>query len=204
MRLQTEPRKCRALRVYLSTLRAGPLPDISTVESLLADSWNQLSIDIPSGMNPDKLYGRMESCAWEPPLLRFLIERHGGTVCGSSRAELQQWTINVSTCAAECAVVGHRQIRKMQPTLDVQPLVNEIAELVLQRRPDPRMKWYPDGRVAIRMDQVLPETHTPKQTRERRRRRFPQNLDSILVPRGWKNRGLIYLPPESSTTVYEP
>jgi hypothetical protein len=144
--------KCKILREYLSTVQPGPITEVTTLQSLLADSWSELSVDFQVGMQPDKLYRPIESCVWEPPLLTFIVERHGGTVSGSSRADLQEWTINVNTCIAECAVVGHRQIRKMQPRLDVQPLVNEIAEFILERRPDPRLKCYPDGRVAIRMD----------------------------------------------------
>jgi hypothetical protein len=126
--------KCKILREYLSTVQPGPITEVTTLQLLLADSWNELSVDFRGGMQPDKLYRPIESCVWEPPLLTFIIERHGGTVCGSSRADLQEWTINVNTCTAECAVVGHRQIRKLQPKLDLEPLSHEIAELVLQGR----------------------------------------------------------------------
>jgi hypothetical protein len=62
--------------------------DVYELVNLLAAAWDDLSIARGSGMEPDKLYDRMEKVHWEPPLLLFVIERHGGTVQGSTRAEL--------------------------------------------------------------------------------------------------------------------
>jgi hypothetical protein len=42
-------------------------------------------------MTGQKLLGRMEEVVWEPPILSFTVERHGGTVQGSSRAS-PGWT----------------------------------------------------------------------------------------------------------------
>jgi len=46
-------------------------------------------------MTADKLLGRMEEVLWSPPDLTFSIERHGAAALGSSRAELQEWMIDV-------------------------------------------------------------------------------------------------------------
>lgn len=197
----TEPPECRALLEYLSTLQPSPISETTTLELLLDRCWHHLCVDSRGGMQAEKLADRMESCVWEPPLLRFTIERHGGTMCGSSRAELQHWTVNVNTLTAEYALCGHRQVRRMQPRLDIQTLVSEIAELVLQSRADPRLKWYPDGLVEIRIGRVLPETLSTKQTLEDRRRRFRQQLETILFSRGWKKRGRTYEPHEALKTV---
>ena len=40
--------------------------------------------------------GRMEKVEWQPPYLTFSIERHGATVKGSTRAELQNWQVDTS------------------------------------------------------------------------------------------------------------
>ena len=59
-----------------------------------------------------------EDLTWDPPDLSFTIDRHGGTVMGSTRAERQTWTLKhrndysnsackwVSTAPAEFAEVG--------------------------------------------------------------------------------------------------
>ena len=41
-----------------------------------------------------KVIGRMEDVKWDPPRLRFSIERHGGTVMGSGYTELQSWIVD--------------------------------------------------------------------------------------------------------------
>jgi hypothetical protein len=38
---------------------------------------------------------RMKDATWNPPILEFTIERHGGTALGSTRASLQRWEINM-------------------------------------------------------------------------------------------------------------
>jgi hypothetical protein len=42
-----------------------------------------------------KLLNRMEKPIWNPPILTFRIERHGAAALGSSRAEVQEWTVDL-------------------------------------------------------------------------------------------------------------
>jgi hypothetical protein len=37
----------------------------------------------------------MEDVTWEPPVLRFAVERHGRTVAGSTRADLQNMGMDI-------------------------------------------------------------------------------------------------------------
>ena len=78
--------------------------------------------------------GRMEDISWNPPVLSFTIERHGGTVMGSTRAELQNWNVNVETRSATCGVGGHRQLEPMQARLNVKPMAEEIVASILNRQ----------------------------------------------------------------------
>src|SRR5690348_8052575 len=82
------------LRSYLSSLPPGPITDTSVVEELLVQCWECLSGANDTRMVAYKIH-RMENAEWNPPLLQFEIERHGGTVWGSSKAELQSWTVDV-------------------------------------------------------------------------------------------------------------
>jgi hypothetical protein len=79
------------LRIYLATLPPGPISDPAALERLLAACWDEFTGDY-GGMEGYKLLGRMEDVTWGPPVLSFSVERHGGTVMGSSRAELQGWS----------------------------------------------------------------------------------------------------------------
>jgi hypothetical protein len=61
-------------------------------------------------MTPNKIE-RIEEATWEDPIFTFVIERHGRTVHGSSRAELQRWTVDLDAGTATTAAShSHRQL----------------------------------------------------------------------------------------------
>ena len=69
---------------YLAQQPPGPLPDVSIVAMLLANSWDELEVEHNrTKMSVDKL-SRMEMPIWQPPRLQFVIERHGAMVAGGS------------------------------------------------------------------------------------------------------------------------
>jgi hypothetical protein len=176
---------------YLQTLAPGPIADGDEVESLLAKCWNVVDPGHSGGMTADKLYGRMEKIVWEPPLLSFLIERHGGTVQGSSRAELQHWSVNVETRTTAFNAGGHRQLRPMRPRLNVKPLAEGVARSILEHREDDQLKWYDDGSVRVLIGNiVVDEWGLAKETLQGRRRRFRNALDQLLAASGWQKVGL--------------
>jgi hypothetical protein len=96
----------------------------------VSPSWDVLADD-DGGMTGMKLLGRMENVAWEPPKFIFRIERHGATVMGSSRAELQEWTIDLEQRTKTVQTVGRRQVRPMQGRLDAKPIAEEVAAAIL-------------------------------------------------------------------------
>src|SRR4051794_33633574 len=80
---------------YLQGQEPGGLHDTEELERHLADSWAAFEGHDAEDMTPEKLLGRMEQAEWSPPVLTLVIERHGRTCLGSSRADLHRWTINV-------------------------------------------------------------------------------------------------------------
>jgi hypothetical protein len=66
--------------------------NVTDLDRLLAASWDEFTGDA-GGMEGDKLLGRIEDVTWQPPKFTFTIERHGGTLMGSTRAELQDWEV---------------------------------------------------------------------------------------------------------------
>src|SRR5262245_40805290 len=140
---------------YLATISPGPISDPAAIERLLADCWHEFGGD-DGGMTGQKLLGRMEEVVWEPPILTFKIERHGGTVQGSSRATLQEWRLDLDKKTACCEERRFRQVRGRQPRLDVRALAEEVASLILRRQESGRLKWYEDGRVRVLVGKVLP------------------------------------------------
>lgn len=111
----------------------GPLQEMAELERHLADSWATFEGNEAKGMTAEKLLGRMEQVRWSPPILTFVIERHGGTCLGSTRADLHRWKINFTERTATCEKVGHRQVRPMAGRLPIHPLAEEITSKIVQR-----------------------------------------------------------------------
>jgi len=88
------------LRIVLRDVPPGKVQDGGHVKRLLVDAWDVFhNHGDGHGLTVLKLSGRIEDLSWDPPNLRFVIERHGRTVNGSSRAELHYWSCDVETGA---------------------------------------------------------------------------------------------------------
>lgn len=190
--------KMQQLLEYLRSIPTGKIASAGELASLLAACWGEFDGADAEGMEPYKLLGRMEDIAWDPPHLSFTIERHGGTVKGSTRAELQHWNIDVETRSATCGTGGHRQLQPMQPKLNVKPIAEEIVGLILKRQQDSRLKWNADGSVRIVIGNVLPAGSAVQQTLAGRRKRFRVEVERLLMNYGWhKVRTNVYAPARS-------
>lgn len=176
------------LNQYLATIPPGPISNKAPLESLVATAWGQFSGD-DGGMVGDKLVGRMESVVWNPPRLSFAIERHGATVNGSSRADMQHWVVDLEAKTATLEKVGRRQLDPMQPRLNVGPLAEKIADLITSGQEHDWLKWYSPDRVRVMVGEVLPKGSAVKQTLEGRRRRLWRALTAGMEPSGWKCLG---------------
>ena len=83
----------------------------------------------------------------------------------------------------------------MQPRLNIEPIAEEVAELIVNGSEDPRVKWYPDRSVWIKIGNVIPKASGVKRTVEGRRRRFRDCLRKKLSDRGWHEiRSGVYSP----------
>ena len=194
------------LRTYLRTVQPGKITDTTGLERLLAACWDEFSGDY-GGMEGYKLLGRMESVTWQPPLLSFAVERHGRTVAGSSRADLQGWTVNVEAKTIFCEPLGHRQVRPMQPRLKVEPLVEQIVRLIVSKQQDERLHWHDDGSVKVLVGKIIPKDAALRQTLAGRRKRFREKLTGRLEAQGWSLVSLAYKfarNPDHRTDVREP
>jgi hypothetical protein len=173
------------IREYLGAKPAGPVGDLDALVSLLKPAWPALEGGDAEGMYDRKL-AKLEKPQWGPPLLTFRIERHGAIVVGgSTRAEMQTWTIDVDRAEVGVKVIGHRQIEPMAKPLDVRPIAAEIARLLRVGADDERLTWYADrARVRVVVSRVIPEVD-PKQTVAGRRKRFRSALREAMISSGW-------------------
>ncbi|MCO5102282.1 MAG: hypothetical protein M9885_15565 [Burkholderiaceae bacterium] len=173
------------LRTSLARLKPGPVGDDADIDSLLAKCWDRFSGSNAEGMNADKLLGRIERPSWDPPSLSFEIERHGGTVMGSSRAELHSWQIDLVEMSASLSVTGHLQLKSMAPRLDVKALARDVAAAIRIGQPDPRLKWLTGNDVRVLIGEIIPAGSAVQQTLAGRRKRFWTALDEEV--RGWQH-----------------
>lgn len=177
------------LRRHLFALPDGPVTETAQIERLLSEGWNGIDCGNDSGgMLAYKLHGRMESVEWMPPLLSFIIERHGGTVCGSSKAELQHWTLDLDLGTANWTRGGFRQLHPQQPKLDVQPMAAEVAKQIVEGSAVPALIWSKDRKtVRVAIGQLLPaDRGTAKQTLSSRRKRLRKAIETMLEAGGWR------------------
>lgn len=172
------------LCAYLDKLRPGPLAEPEELEGLLASCWEEFDGSDLEGMAARKLGGRMEDVTWEPPLVAFTIERHGGTVLGSTRAERHGWTLDLKTMTASCGLLGFRQVRPMEPRLNVEPLAAELFELMQAGAQDERLRWNADGSVRIEIGKVIVAGRLAKETVIGRRSRFRSAVSRLVVAAG--------------------
>lgn len=153
------------------------------ITNLLTLAWDELANGRQTKMDATKVW-RIEKLHWMAPVLSFEIERHGAAAFGSSRAEIQRWTVNLDTRQASCESVGRRQLRPAAKPLKTQPLVEKIAKLILKHRKDDRLKWISPAKVRVEIGLVIEETNP--QTTQGRRRRFRSDLEKELQKAGWK------------------
>jgi hypothetical protein len=178
----------KELTGYLQNLHPGPVKQTSQLERLLANVWDDLGSEV-AAMTGHKLIGRMEHAEWHPPRLTFVVERHGGTVLGSTRAKLQRWTVDLDNQTATCEPTGHRQLSPMARRVDVSPIADEIADKILAGEADDRVISLADGSVRVQMGEIFPKGSGFQQTVQGRRRRLTEALIERLEPRGWVHLG---------------
>lgn len=145
--------KVEKLKFFLESIPVGPVGDdpitLGELRDLLAACWYDLEGAYDEGMRKFKLE-RMEDVEWHPPELRFRIERHGGTMMGSTRAELQEWIVNLTKKTAECRETrNYRQLSPRDKPFHAGPVAAEVATAIVEGRDDPRLQWLSDREVLV-------------------------------------------------------
>lgn len=178
------PDSMGAVRTFLDAQGTGPLADTGGLIARLARAWPDLAGSGGEAMEPRRL-GRLVDPEWLPPVLTFVVERHGGTVRGSTRADRQRWTVDLDAGTAVPATIGYRQLRPRAARLDVDSIVADVVRLVAGGVDDERLRWSADrGTVRVAVGRLVP-AGGPKQTVEGRRRRVGARLQVATAEAGW-------------------
>jgi hypothetical protein len=167
-------------------------PGLEGLVGPLSRAWDCFRGSDQAGMKAGKLRkrngSRIESPSWKPPVLEFVIERHGGVVSGSKLAPLQTWRLDLDAQTAEVYQGRSRVVRPREPRLDVRRLATEIASVAALRgaSTDPRIEMRPNGGVLIIVGAISELTDGAKQTRVSRRRRFRVALHEAMREAGFR------------------
>lgn len=184
-----------SLRDYLSSIpstESFSSEQVDHLVPLLKKDWWSFSGAGEGKMGKGKLE-RIEQVSWSPPNLRFIVERHGGTAMGSSRADLIRWTVDVNEGIASSEPAGHRQLYKMAGRLNLRPVAEKIVDIITQGRDDERLRWSPDRkRVTILLGRTLEQAAAEQgvssgyaRTIEGRTKRLKNELAPMLEAAGW-------------------
>ncbi len=193
------------LTTLLGKLPLGPVAAETQIEllKLLAECWSEFQGSADSKMAFWKI-GRDDgplNMVWTPPLLTFVIVRHGATVLGSSRGEKQQWKLNIEKKTAGHCTVGYVQLYPKAPPLKVKPIATKVVDVVKQG-PESDSELISNGTI-VRKDDELIIFHTKlipgngnQMTISGRRKRFRNELTARMAEIGWElvdvRRGMIF------------
>jgi hypothetical protein len=143
-----------------------------------------------------RLYGASEARRRPLPDPAYLTYRTEEARGPPSRADRHRWELDLDARTAVCSRIGHRQLTLMTSRLDVRPLAQETAAMILQRQLDDRLRWGPDGTVRVQIGRIIPAGSAVAQTLAGRRRWFWKVLDDLLQKAGWSQlRPGVYRPP---------
>ena len=175
--------KINELIEKLNTLKHGLVPGSNKTEvlNLLSGCWQYLDGSDDQNTTAEKLY-RAEKLAWDGTILSFILERHAGTVNGSSRAALHHWNVDLAKNYAKISETSPRQIYPMDSQMDIKKKANEVAEQILSREQLENIEWRTANHVVLNISRIIPETNM--KTTTDRRKRFRAELEKIMSNQG--------------------
>ena len=175
-----------SLRKLLAEIKPGKIPDhvLPALIGGLGKIWNKLPGATDEKMEALKL-GRGSGWTWHPPVVSFLIERHGSTVLGSSRALMQEWSLDLDTGAVTWDPAGFRQLSPMNPRFNAKAAAQRIAEaLAAGPNSSPGLegvRWRDPDTVTVTLNKFFP-TNVPQQTAAGRSKRLRESLIELVQP----------------------
>lgn len=169
------------LKAAFKDLVDGPCEG-SEMMSLLIKAWDSIAGSGETRLSDWKLM-RLEGLEKRDGKLYFDIERHGGTVHGSTRGEVYTWEVDVEHATATIIKKTHRQLYKADKRLDVGPMAKELADCIIGKQPHPHLQWNENkSSCKLLIGNAIPKTN--KQTTAGRRDRLRYALNALLLPQG--------------------
>lgn len=162
----------------------------SRLSKLLASNWDSLEGSSKTAMAAHKIDGRVRGFKWKWPILTFEIDRHGGTVNGSTRADRQKWTIDIEKRTARSATIGYRQLTPRASSL-TEPAVHQFVDVICQRLTTPpgwRLTWVSNDEIRVVVRSMLPDQSGFHKTIQERAKRLSERLIGAMAEKTGASR----------------
>lgn len=167
----------------------GPLEDVNEVVRLLRRFWDDIQVQEDEPLTAEML-DRIEDPVYRPPNLKFDIQRPIGDR-PAKWAKVERWVVNLSDMTAMSFEMEERKVREHAPHWFARPVAEEVADKILAGESDPRYDI--EVKIRIHSDEVTPDSRmASKETRERRKKRFYEELDRLLETGGFERGLFIY------------
>ena len=180
--------KFDALLTTLSSLENGPIKNdvvFNQIKRQLINCWSSIRGGCAEKTQDYKV-SRIEALTWHSPFLRFVIERHGLTVCGSTRGELHHWCVDTNRWEGTIENRKHRQLVKMGKRIPAQEAVDKVIDLVISKSDDACLEWSHDRtKVRVYITRIIPDIASQR-TVSGRRRKFRELFPHALETVGWR------------------
>ena len=169
------------LQKVFQSIKDGPVEDLD-LGHLLAQAWDSIDGSKETKLLAWKL-NRIESLEKRNGMLYFDIERHGGTVNGSTRGVVYTWEVDVEHGEASIVRERNRQLYKADKRFDVNPIAQELTQKILEKQDHQYLRWNAEKTsCTILVGAVVPMTN--KQTTSGRRERLRAAINGLLKPEG--------------------
>jgi len=176
------------LQRYCAALPPGPVADEFQLQRLLADAWDDLVGD-DGGMEPYKLLRPLKDVTWTPPVLAFVIGRHGSLAMGGTRDDLQHWHVDVHKGTATLVKIGWRQNKPQSAAFQVKATAAEVIEAIQSGQEHDRFQWDGPDKVKLLTTKLFPDGSGYRRTVEGQRKRFRSYVAEALIAEGWRRLG---------------
>jgi hypothetical protein len=175
---------------FLNGLSDGALDGevASRLSKLLARSWESFDGSSESSMAAHKIGGRAHGFKWKSPILTFEIDRHGRTVSGSTRADRQEWTIDLEKRTARPRKIGYSQLTRRASAFKAEPVVHLFVDVIYRRLATPpgwNLTWISDDEVRVVVRSLLPDPYGFQRTIEGQAKRLRQGLINAMAAKSW-------------------
>ena len=170
---------------YAESLSPGELSvdERKILINLLSKSWDELQGSSAEKTTFDKLF-RAENLRVDYPMIYFELERHGGLVNGSTRADIHRWEINLEQSKAILRSRTYRQVSSLDKRYNATEAARMVSKNIINGEDHEYLTWDAEKtRVTVILNKIVPSSYS--RTTQGRNKRFREELQEMMNNTGW-------------------